>query len=380
MNNKIKSNIEFLKEQLADVAVPEFTDFDYLRWLQGHDYKLDIVLPKLRHHFSFLRSYDFVNHSEHTVLKKYWPAGLLGNSGKDDNMVFIQAHGKTDAEGIMKSASSTTIMKFLVHNMETLLNVLRDHEQKTGRQSGVLLILDFDGLVLNETLIKVVKGPLRVLLTSYTQHYAEFMQKTICINLPSFVYYLYQLVKPVLQEKTRRKIIFMGSNWREEILEHIDSGVLPVHWGGTMTEDAGHDLMCKSKITVGSTVDPCFYWTPNENDPAKNDLKVFIVQAWKYDYLTFYVENSGSILEWYFFANKDFGFGVFFTNNENEIEMDEMEMVYPQNDRMAGPSLVPEKDHIICSKKGFYKLRFNNDFSWMNRLKIRYQIELKSHE
>lgn len=379
MNEKDKFAIKELREKLADVMVANFTDFDCLRWLQGHDYKIDIITPKLRHHMRVLRSYDYESHQDHPLMVKYWPWGMLDVSGKDNNLVFLQATGKMDGVFIMKCLNNTTVMKHLIHGMEKILSLIRKQEENSGEQSGLLFIIDLDGLMFDENLLFLVKGPLRIMLAAYTLHYAEFMQKTLIINLPSYVYYLYQIVKPVLPEKTRRKVHFLGSNWKEDILNHIHTDVLPVHWGGNLT-DANGNPRCPDKVTIPMQGDPCDFYVPGANDPKKSELKSFTVSPWRYDYVTVKVEKPGSTLEWYFFTNSDFGFGVFHTMDEKEFNADCMDMVYPQVARLCAAIHVPEFDKIVCKTAGFYKLWFSNEFSWIHRLKIHYKVVCKISE
>lgn len=78
---EVQKKIEQLREAVQDVLSPYYdTDWNLLRWLQGHDSNLDVILPKLRNHLTFRRLWNLDrmadgdrNHSVH----HYWQVSSI---------------------------------------------------------------------------------------------------------------------------------------------------------------------------------------------------------------------------------------------------------------------------------------------------------------
>ncbi len=74
----------------------------------------------------------------------------------------------------------------------------------------------------------------------------------ICLLLtpaPRIFPIAYNLVKPFLNEDTKKKMSILGSNWKEKLLEKIDADQVPVHWGGSQMGTDG-DEFCKNKVSL----------------------------------------------------------------------------------------------------------------------------------
>ena len=68
------------------------------------------------------------------------------------------------------------------------------------------------------------------------------------------------------------KMVFLGSNWRSTINTYIAPSHLPVHWGGTMTDDDG-DEMCRSRVVVPPGPLPKqLYWRAKQGEPDVEHL------------------------------------------------------------------------------------------------------------
>lgn len=374
MNESDRKAVDKLKARVSDLITPNFNDFDLLRWLQGHDYNYDFIVPNLRHHFRFMRAYDFSRIKPHPVVDRYWPSGMLGLSGKDDNFIYIDAMGSLDGTGVLRSTSMYDfILNRFCHIENEIMAKVRNHEHKTGRQSGVIMIQDLDKAAMTPTNMAMLTGPYRLYINILVTHYADTLYKCIMINAPCCMQILWRIVKPMLPEKTRKKIVILGSDWKTEILKYVDADALPVHWGGTLV-DEHNDPKCQSKIVIPTKVPKEMYWFPNENEPSADQLNQLVVPAGQIHVITVEVANIGDTLWWYFFAHIEFGFGVFYTENDQETDVDKMEMVYPQLLQIYAPNAHPETDAIKCKKIGFYKFWFSNHSSWLTKLRINYKV------
>lgn len=378
MNEYDVKQIKLLRDRISDVIPEEFTDFDILRWLQGHGYNLDSIEPNLRHHFRVLSCFDSVKSEfQNEVMSKYWPYGFIGSVGSGQHFAYIETVGTLDAEGIMKSVQKTHIVFHNFYIMEEIiLKSMRKYESESGCQSGINWILDGDGLSMNAKLFSLVAGPYKLLLNILMKHYAEVIQKCIFVNAPASIVALYNLIKPILPERSRQKFVISGPNWRSELLQYCHADTLPVHYGGALVDENG-DPKCRTKIIFTSKVPESYYWFPSDADPKKDDMTLLTVNPRKCSFITVELTEDCKFLEWFYYCDNDWGFGVFYTESESESVLDKMEMVFPQIDHLSGPVIVAEKDKILCKKRGFYKLWFNNKFSILTKLQVRYKINVK---
>lgn len=376
MNDRDSEFIAKLRSELSDLITPEFNDFDLLRWLQGHDYNLDVIIPKLKHHLKFIRCYDFSKHSVPEVLEKYWPCGVIDIPDSKGNFVYIDKLGTLDGEGVLKCVSMFDVALYQFYiTEERVLKVVRKFENETGHQAGVIILQDLIDAPLNPQTLSLLAGPYRALIGYITGHYAEVLRKCVIVNAPSFVHILYNMVKPILPEKTKQKVVVLGSNWKTDILKHVDPDTLPVHWGGNLVDEF-NDPQYKSKVVMTSKVPQSFYFKHSENYPPLKDFDVLTVSPWKSEFVTVNVNEPGQWLEWIFYTDDSYGFGLFYTQNENECIREAMEMIFPQFEYNNGKTVVPERGKIKCKKCGFYKLWFNNEFSWFMKLTVRYKVNV----
>ena len=72
------------------------------------------------------------------------------------------------------------------------------------------------------------------------------------IVAPKIFPVVYNIVKPFLNEATRKKLCILEGNWKEKLLKKIDADQLPVHWGGTKTDPDG-DPKCKSEVYMSTS-------------------------------------------------------------------------------------------------------------------------------
>ena len=67
--------------------------------------------------------------------------------------------------------------------------------------------------------------------------YPEMMGKLIIINAPFIFSAVFAVVKGWVDEKTRKKVSLLGSNYLKNLQEYIDNDNIPTYFGGTGTSD-----------------------------------------------------------------------------------------------------------------------------------------------
>ncbi|NXI51588.1 S14L2 protein, partial [Chloroceryle aenea] len=121
----------------------------------------------------------------------------------------------------------------------------------------VLMVYDCEGLGLKH-LWKPAVDIYGELLTMFEENYPESLKRLFIVKAPKIFPVAYNLVKHLLSEDTRKKVVVLGSNWKEVLQKYIDPDQLPVEYGGTLTDPDG-DPKCPSKINYGGDVPQHYY-------------------------------------------------------------------------------------------------------------------------
>ncbi|KIH43366.1 hypothetical protein ANCDUO_26629, partial [Ancylostoma duodenale] len=158
------------------------TDFNLLRWLQGHaQLSIPDVARKLRHHLKARKStwnLDKIHKNERThPIHNHWRYGITGHSGTLENVIVnIEQCGKTDYTGMMECFSLSEVMKARIYDLEVMLAQCMELEKQTGKQAWILYVMDVTGLEYNKKLYDLITGSMRSLAEFMSDHYVEMIK------------------------------------------------------------------------------------------------------------------------------------------------------------------------------------------------------------
>ncbi len=384
ISDRDKRAIRELRERLPEGLLSPYydTDFNFLRWLQGYDFHVEDVLPRLIHHLRVRKAWalDHLVESERETglsapvqfMMKYWPTWFGGPTGKAaNNYVFwIEWWGKLDSTAFLKCVSALNALRKPSYGFEVFLSSIMKQEQATGRQSGLAMILDLDGLKLDQELIYFITGPFKCLADYICTNYVELIKTILVINSPSYMYYIWKLVRPIIPGKTFSKIRdFDRQGWKQELLQDIDANRLPPHYGGTLET---------ATFSFPEPVPKDFYRLEAEEEREflnSRHLQSLAIKAQRAEFLTVKVENPGDVISWYLLTNRQFGFGVFYSEKKENEEVENMDMVFPRFNQTPATA-VPIKESLLCEKLGFYKFWFSNHNAWFLSLKVDILVEI----
>ncbi|XP_007445010.2 SEC14-like protein 2, partial [Python bivittatus] len=113
---------------------------------------------------------------------------------------------------------------------------------------AAVMIYDFEGLGLRH-LWKPAVDVYRELLAMFEANYPECLKHLFVIKAPKLFPVAYNLVKHLLSEDTRKKLIVLGANWKEDLHKYIDPAEIPVLYGGTLTDPDGNPK-CETKVWI----------------------------------------------------------------------------------------------------------------------------------
>lgn len=176
--------------------------------------------------------------------------------------------------------------------------------------------------------------------------FPDVAQKIYIINAPSLFASAYNLVKPVIGEKTRQKIQILNSNYREHLCDELGAEHLYSHWGGTKVAIRGSKTTGKfldrvflitsvsvvlsrlfsGGLRMGGIPPEHLRYIPLNNSEHIDDLLLTKVNVPARSKRQIEVEckQDGQLLRWFFHSSSDIEFSVFYKEEK------EMRLVVPK--------------------------------------------------
>uniref|UniRef100_A0A8C8ZYM7 SEC14 like lipid binding 4 n=2 Tax=Prolemur simus TaxID=1328070 RepID=A0A8C8ZYM7_PROSS len=364
------------QENLQDLlpTLPNADDFFLLRWLRARNFDLQKSENMLRQHVEFRKQQDLDNillWQPLEVIQLYDSGGLCGYD-YEGCPVWFDIIGTLDPKGLLLSASKQELIRKRIRVCELLLRECALQSEKLGRKiEMVLMVFDMEGLGLRH-LWKPAVEVYQQFFAILEANYPEMLKNLIIVRASRLFPVAFNLVKSFMSEETRRKIVILGDNWKQELTKFISPNQLPVEFGGTMTDPDGNPK-CLTKINYGGEVPKTYY--------LRNQVRV------QYEHTksvgrgsSLQVENEilfpGCVLRWQFASDGgDIGFGVFLKTRMGERQRaGEMTEVLPS--QCYNAHLVPEDGSLTCLKAGVYVLRFDNTYSLVHAKQVSYTVEV----
>eukprot|EP00074_Homo_sapiens_P111475 XP_024308036.1 putative SEC14-like protein 6 isoform X8 [Homo sapiens] len=360
----------------------------------------------LRKHMEFRKQQDLANilaWQPPEVVRLYNANGICGHDG-EGSPVWYHIVGSLDPKGLLLSASKQELLRDSFRSCELLLRECELQSQKphwtrgTGisapldrrgncntaiwppmdrhkelgkRVEKIIAIFGLEGLGLRD-LWKPGIELLQEFFSALEANYPEILKSLIVVRAPKLFAVAFNLVKSYMSEETRRKVVILGDNWKQELTKFISPDQLPVEFGGTMTDPDGNPK-CLTKINYGGEVPKSYYLCKQVRLQYEHTRSVGRGSSLQ-------VENEilfpGCVLRWQFASDGgDIGFGVFLKTKMGERQRArEMTEVLPSQRYNA--HMVPEDGILTCLQAGSYVLRFYNTYSLVHSKRISYTVEV----
>jgi hypothetical protein len=247
-----KRKIRQLREALSDVSeeVPEDNDYYYQRWLIARKYNVSKAEKMLRNHIQFRKDYDVdtvLQWKPPEVLEKCFSGGFFGED-RDGDPVWYDNFGNLDFKGLYYSCRHEDVTRLKIFHMELTTKVLRETTEKKGHRVHQLTsVLDVKNISYQRHYHWPSIQRFRGLLTLYADNYPDQSKRIIFVNVPQIFPVAYNLLKPFIDEETRKKIIVLGNDLTQ-VQKYISPDQLPEAYGGTRCEP---DPYCTKYINPG---------------------------------------------------------------------------------------------------------------------------------
>nr|XP_025123142.1 SEC14-like protein 3 isoform X6 [Bubalus bubalis] len=364
------------RENVQDVlpALPNPDDYFLLRWLRARNFDLQKSEAMLRKYMAFRKTMDIDHILEWQppeVIQKYMPGGLCGYD-RDGCPVWYDIIGPLDPKGLLFSVTKQDLLKTKMRDCERILHECDLQTERLGRKiETIVMIFDCEGLGLKhfwKPLVEVYQEFFAILEANYP----ETMKNLIVVRAPKLFPVAFNLVKSFMGEETRRKMVIMGGNWKQELLKFISPDQLPVEFGGTMTDPDGNPK-CLTKINYGGNVPQHYYLRKHVRVQYDHQATVGRGSSLQVDNEILF---PGCVLRWQFASDGgDIGFGVFLKTKMGERQR-AAEMTEVLASQRYNAHMVPEDGSLTCTEAGVYVLRFDNTYSLIHAKKISYTVEV----
>uniref|UniRef100_A0A8C0ZK27 SEC14 like lipid binding 2 n=1 Tax=Cyanistes caeruleus TaxID=156563 RepID=A0A8C0ZK27_CYACU len=345
------------REKLQDVlpSLPSQDDYFLLKWLRARSFDLPKAEAMLRKHIEVRKHMDadnIITWEPPEVIRKYMSGGMCGYD-REGSPVWYEIIGPLDAKGLLFSASKQDLIKNKFRDCELLRHACDQQSEKLGKKiEMVMMVYDCEGLGLKH-LWKPAVDTYGEILSMFEENYPESLKRLFIVKAPKLFPVAYNLVKHFLSEDTRKKVVVLGSNWKEVLQKYIDPAQIPVEYGGTLTDPDG-DPKCSSKINYGGDVPQHYYVRDQLAQKYEHSVVVNRGSSHQVEYEILF---PGCVLRWQFRSEgADIGFGVYLKTKVGERQRAaDMTEVLPNQRYNA--HMVPEDGSLTCTTPGICECR-----------------------
>ncbi|KRX67100.1 SEC14-like protein 2 [Trichinella sp. T9] len=339
-----------------------------LRWLRARKFDINKAEAMLREHLKYRKVMHLDDESPvkkiaiNPQFAKYFTRGDFGQDNEGRPVVYFP-FGGIDPKGTIKAYTesrhasllssfkgSQMLLTMLIWQEETRLLCEQLSKEKQKCIFQAIYILDLKGIG-SQHLWKPGVDIFLQIASNLEQHAPEILYKLYVINAPSIFNMIYSIIRPVLDENTKRKIQILGDDYKEALQKDIPAKYIPAYYGGHCYGN-NSDPKCTHKISYGGLVPRELYF----NDcyrPA--DIQEITIGRQSQKLIPLHVTNSNSVLNWYIksTSNQDIGVGIYFTADQSLTSVDEMEMITPYFRLQM--HMVPEFGSLKVEKNGYCK-------------------------
>ena len=238
---QFKHSIATITDKKDKMVLDPFVllDNDFLiRFLRARKLNIKKATRMLLDYYHWKAKMNLDNLYSNYVFKEKYKLQLLfplcyHKVTKDGKPIYIEIMGKLNPDELFKLSSMEEITKYSVQIYEKLE---RDYfkicsQIKGAYIHGVFNIIDFNGInssILNKKLISYVKETFKIC----QDYYPESLAGCYVLNASLLFRSFYTTVKVFLDSKTKEKIKVFGTDYKNGLLEKIDSQNLPKFFGG----------------------------------------------------------------------------------------------------------------------------------------------------
>ncbi|XP_055701475.1 SEC14-like protein 2 [Phlebotomus papatasi] len=362
------------RRNVADVLKPEHDDYYLLRWLRARNWNPDAAEKMLRNSVKWRERWGvdkIESWKTPQPLMDYIVHGLAGYDREGAPFLVIP-FGPLDMWGILHTVSQSDLIRVTIQHLEKHLQLAYQQSLKHGNNARQLVVLfDMDGFNVKQYTWRPAAEAVIQLIKMYEANYPEILKFCYIINAPKVFAFVFNMVRKFLDEYTVNKIHIYKADpqkWYPAIIERIDEGNVPKHYGGTLVDSKG-DPKCQEFILWGGKVPETMY--NKKDDENNNDFSEATIRKGGKLKMEFDCKDDGCFLKWEFRTyDHDIRFGIKCKNEKTGELTEEIPLK-----RVASHQL-DEVGFITCHPNCKYFVVFDNTYSYLRNKKIRYSVIL----
>lgn len=373
-----RSTLNQFRTAVADLSPPSREDWYLLKWLRARKFDLQDSKEMLREHIAWRKKYQvdtFLHDYEAPeLLRKYCPGGFI-DCAPGGQPVYITPAGRTDIKGLLEAATRSDFIRHLIYILETQEELKRKISLQNGgrRVETMYVVADMEHFSFWQLSSIEVVSTITEAVRLYEANYPEILEAAYIVNAPSLFPMLWNIIKPLLSQRTISKVnIFGKDGWRDVLARRFDVERLPAHWGGRLRGPDG-DGRCTNLICPGGPVPEEYRRRKWRGTEGTRSCTVGAGCCWS---LPVSVDRAGSTLRWKFCTpSGDLTFSVRFRPFGSATEEEGSRVLVPAT-RFPSSNRAPHSGSLCCHEPGTYELVFDNSFSWLTRKDLSYAVDI----
>jgi hypothetical protein len=235
---------ELLKTKKVEYNNVRFDDFYLMRFLRAR--KMDQV-KTMEMFVGFLKwrkdnnvdEIDNWTFPELDQVKLYYPHGLH-KTDREGRPIYIEVLGELRVDELFKVTTAERLLQYQAKCYERVLNDVFPSCSRAAKKHifQTFTILDLKKLTA-KLLSKKTYGFLKLTSQNSQNYYPEILGSLFVVNAGLLFKAAWSVCKAFLDDKTKKKIVTLGSDYKKKLLEHIDPANLPSFLGGDCTCEYG---------------------------------------------------------------------------------------------------------------------------------------------
>ncbi|KAF0685026.1 Aste57867_23055 [Aphanomyces stellatus] len=221
-------------------VVKGFLDATLTRYLEARNYVEKDSVKMLEDTLAWRKQNDVASvldrplpQEKMNALRKFHPQGEHGVD-REGNILYVERIGYLDAEALMKNVTMEDAVLYHIQKYELQHHVT--FAQASVEQKRIVnkmtVIYDLENIGM-QTFKKVVFDFIKQTSAIGQDHYPDTLNRVFVVNAPFFFFTTWKIIEVFLNPTTRKKIQFLGSGFKKELVKHIDPSQLPKWLGGT---------------------------------------------------------------------------------------------------------------------------------------------------
>lgn len=234
-------NISIIKSILdkdnIDYQNDKYPNSFYIRFLKAYNNDTKKAANKIKEYFKFDTEYNIININNKNFpnidkIKLFYPHNFHKTT-KKGYPILLQSLGEIKIDMINKILPGNLLTQYEMSLLETLYNKIFPICSKISKKeiNKLFCIVDVKGAG-SDLMSKKILNFLKLQLNICEKCYPQVIDELFLINTNLLFRGVWNTCKYFYSEKIRKRTHFLGFDYKNRLLEHVDAVDLPILYGG----------------------------------------------------------------------------------------------------------------------------------------------------